>query len=85
MVKTSAVAIVLCLNFGVDPPDIIKPIPCARKEAWVDPSLMNMKRVSQRVAFNLQKSFELVDPEARFKFLVFEKFILFPNIIDIRQ
>ena len=35
--KTVSVALVLCLNLGVDPPDIIKPEPCARLEAWFDP------------------------------------------------
>ena len=35
--KTTAVALVLCLNIGVDPPDVIKISPCARLECWVDP------------------------------------------------
>ena len=38
--KTTAVALVLCLNIGVDPPDIIKISPCARLECWVDPLSM---------------------------------------------
>ena len=33
--KTVSVALVLCLNVGVDPPDIIKTSPCARKECWL--------------------------------------------------
>ena len=32
--KTSGVALVICLNNGVDPPDVQKPTPCARKECW---------------------------------------------------
>lgn len=28
--KTVSVALVYCLNIGVDPPDIVKPNPCAR-------------------------------------------------------
>lgn len=38
--KTTAVALVLCLNIGVDPPDVIKISPCARQECWVDPLSM---------------------------------------------
>lgn len=38
--KTTAVALVLCLNIGVDPPDVIKISPCARLECWVDPLSM---------------------------------------------
>jgi hypothetical protein len=33
--KTVSVALVLCLNVGVDPPDIIKTQPCARLECWI--------------------------------------------------
>lgn len=33
--KTGCVALVLCLNIGVDPPDIIKISPCARMECWI--------------------------------------------------
>ena len=25
----------LCLNIGVDPPDVVKTNPCARKECWI--------------------------------------------------
>lgn len=33
--KTVSVALVLSLNVGVDPPDVIKTNPCARMECWV--------------------------------------------------
>ena len=32
--KTVSVALVLCLNVGVDPPDVIKTRPCSRLECW---------------------------------------------------
>lgn len=38
--KTTAVALVMCLNISVDPPDIIKVSPCARTECWIDPLSM---------------------------------------------
>jgi len=38
--KTTAVSLVLCLNIGVDPPDVMKISPCARLECWVDPLSM---------------------------------------------
>ncbi|XP_068738194.1 regulatory-associated protein of mTOR-like [Montipora capricornis] len=34
--KTVSVALVLCLNIGVDPPDVVKTSPCARMECWID-------------------------------------------------
>jgi hypothetical protein len=33
--KTGCVALVLCLNIGVDPPDVIKISPCAIMECWI--------------------------------------------------
>lgn len=36
--KTVSVALVLCLNVGVDPPDVVKTSPCARLECWIGES-----------------------------------------------
>jgi len=33
--KTVSVALVLCLNVGVDPPDVVKPNPCARSPSSI--------------------------------------------------
>ncbi|KAI8435475.1 LOW QUALITY PROTEIN: hypothetical protein MSG28_003776, partial [Choristoneura fumiferana] len=35
--KTHCVALVLCLNVGVDAPDVVKTQPCARLECWIEP------------------------------------------------
>jgi len=35
--KTFSAALVLCLNLGIDPPDVVKTTPCAKLECWVDP------------------------------------------------
>ena len=35
--KVPGVVLVLCLNIGINPPDVVKPSPCARKECWLDP------------------------------------------------
>jgi hypothetical protein len=32
--KTMSVALILCLNIGVDPPDVLKISPCARMQCW---------------------------------------------------
>jgi regulator-associated protein of mTOR len=36
--KTVAAVLALCLNLGVDPPDVIKTSPCAKEECWIDPT-----------------------------------------------
>ena len=38
--KTVSVALVLCLNVGVDPPDVVKISPCARLECWIGKTWM---------------------------------------------
>uniref|UniRef100_A0ABI7ZNS2 Raptor N-terminal CASPase-like domain-containing protein n=1 Tax=Felis catus TaxID=9685 RepID=A0ABI7ZNS2_FELCA len=38
--KTVSVALVLCLNVGVDPPDVVKTTPCARLECWIGLGLL---------------------------------------------
>jgi hypothetical protein len=30
----------ICLNIGVDPPDIVKTNPCAKLECWLDPTAL---------------------------------------------
>ena len=47
--KTSAVALVLCLNIGVDPPDVIKISPCARQECWTDPLSMQPPKALEQI------------------------------------
>lgn len=47
--KTTAVALVLCLNIGVDPPDVIKISPCARLECWVDPNSMQPAKALEAI------------------------------------
>ena len=51
--KTVSVALVLCLNIGVDPPDVVKTDPCARLECWIG-------EFSSLIRFNSQFHFLLV-------------------------
>jgi hypothetical protein len=46
---SAAVALVLCLNIGVDPPDVIKISPCARLECWVDPLSMQPAKALETI------------------------------------
>jgi hypothetical protein len=56
--KTVTVAIVYCLNIGVDPPDIIKPVPCARLECWIDPLSLPPQQALEKIAKSLQSQYE---------------------------
>ena len=44
--KTTSVALVMCLNIGVDPPDVLKISPCARAECWINPLAMQPREGS---------------------------------------
>lgn len=68
--KTWSVALVLCLNIGVDPPDIVKTSPCARKECWIDPLSMSPQKGLELIGSNLQKQYERWQPRARYKQLL---------------
>eukprot|EP00798_Chlamydomonas_sp_ICE-L_P024028 gene24028-9605_t len=65
--KTTAVALVLCLNIGVDPPDVIKISPCARLECWVDPMSMQPAKALETIGKNLQAQYERWQPRAKYK------------------
>ena len=56
--KTVAAALVLCLNVGVDPPDIIKPDPCAHLECWLDPASMPAQKALDAIGKALQAQYE---------------------------
>ncbi|CAH1390367.1 unnamed protein product [Nezara viridula] len=65
--KTVSVALVICLNVGVDPPDIVKTQPCARLECWIDPFSMSPQKALEAIGNNLQKQYERWQPRARYK------------------
>lgn len=58
----------LCLNIGVDPPDVVKTQPCARLEAWVDPvNVMDQKKAIEQIGRNLQQQYETLSTRTRYK------------------
>ncbi|XP_020242344.1 regulatory-associated protein of TOR 2 isoform X2 [Asparagus officinalis] len=65
--KTGCVALVLCLNIGVDPPDVIKISPCARMECWIDPYSMAAPKALETIGKTLHAQYERWQPRARYK------------------
>lgn len=65
--KTGCVALVLCLNISVDPPDVIKISPCARMECWIDPFSMAPQKALETIGKNLSQQYERWQPRARYK------------------
>ncbi|XP_065898474.1 regulatory-associated protein of mTOR-like [Dysidea avara] len=77
--KTVSVALVLCLNIGVDPPDVMKTSPCARMECWFDPMSTSPRKALEQIGANLQKQYERWQPRARYKPL------LDPTVDDVKK
>ena len=65
--KTVSVALVLCLNVGVDPPDIVKPNPCSVLQCWIDPFSLAPQKALEAIGANLLKQYERWQPRARYK------------------
>uniref|UniRef100_A0A0E0PKG6 DRBM domain-containing protein n=1 Tax=Oryza rufipogon TaxID=4529 RepID=A0A0E0PKG6_ORYRU len=65
--KTGCVALVLCLNISVDPPDVIKISPCVRKECWIDPFSMAPPKALETIGKTLHSQYERWQPKARYK------------------
>jgi regulator-associated protein of mTOR len=65
--KTVNAGLFLCLNIGVDPPDIVKTNPCAKTECWVDPSTLPSTKAIEAIGRNLQQQFETLNPKVRYK------------------
>lgn len=66
--KTILAVLVLCLNLGVDPPDIMKTFPCAKYEAWCDPAAFpDTKKAIDAIGKNLQSQYETLLLRTRYK------------------
>ena len=77
--RTVSVALVACLNIGVDPPDVVKPQPCAKLECWEDPLGMPPQKALDTIGNTLQSQYERWQPRARYKVS------LDPTLEDVRK
>ncbi|CAI5757890.1 unnamed protein product [Candida verbasci] len=66
--KTISAVLVLCLNLGIPPPDVIKTSPCAKYEACIDPTTYNdTKKALENIGKNLQAQYETLSIRTRYK------------------
>eukprot|EP00727_Mastigamoeba_balamuthi_P000525 m51a1_g1047 putative regulatory-associated protein of mtor (1359) ;mRNA; r:748343-753586 len=77
--RTVSASLVLCLNIGVDPPDIIKPRPCAKLECWIDPTKQPAQKALEQIGKALQAQYERWQSKARYKQC------LDPTVDDVRR
>lgn len=60
-------ALVMCLNIGVDPPDVSKTNPCSKLICWMDPSSIEVSKALPAIGKNLQAQFETLSMKTRYK------------------
>lgn len=78
--RTSYAAVVLCLNIGVDPPDVMKTQPCSKLEAWVDPtSYPDPKKAIEQIGTQLKVQYEQLSGRTKYKVS------LDPNVEDAKR
>ena len=67
--KTVSAALAICLNIGVDPPDSIKTNPCAKLEAWIDPTgtSTGSTKTMEQIGKRLQEQYETLSLRTRYK------------------
>ncbi|KAL8902868.1 MAG: hypothetical protein Q9207_004317 [Kuettlingeria erythrocarpa] len=67
--KTVSAALTLCLNIGVDPPDVIKTNPAAKLECWLDPTagIATNNKMMEQIGKKLQEQYEGLSIRVRYK------------------
>ncbi|PSK34930.1 WD repeat-containing protein mip1 [Elsinoe australis] len=82
--KTVGALLAVCLNIGVDPPDVIKTDPCARMECWIDP-IVDVPQghgtggVTNAIGKALQSQFENMSMRTRYKL------VMDPSVDDMKK
>ena len=77
--KTTSVALVLCLNIGVDPPDCLKVSPCARAQCWINPLATPPQKALDAIGKALQAQYERWQPRAKYRLQ------LDPTVEDVKK
>eukprot|EP00051_Salpingoeca_urceolata_P019295 m.280281 g.280281 ORF g.280281 m.280281 type:complete len:1393 (+) comp19398_c0_seq3:236-4414(+) len=65
--KTLSVGVVLCLNIGVPPPDVVRPNPCAKLQCWIDPTGMPPLKAIEAIGNKLVEQILKWQPKAKCK------------------
>ncbi|CAD6574714.1 MAG: hypothetical protein TREMPRED_001211 [Tremellales sp. Tagirdzhanova-0007] len=65
--KTFNAGLFICLNIGVDPPDVVKTNPCAKLECWLDPAALPAVKAIEAIGRNLQQQFETLNPKVKYQ------------------
>lgn len=67
--KTVSAALAICLNIGVDPPDVVRTNPSAKLECWLDPtsSTAASSKIMEQIGKKLNEQYETLSIRVRYK------------------
>lgn len=83
--RTVGVGLVLALNIGTDPPDTVKPHPCAVQQCWMDPLAVSRYKAKEWIGERLEAQYAVwqlaraVRPPLRYRRA------LDPTVEDVRN
>jgi hypothetical protein len=81
--KTVGVGLVTALNVGTDPPDIIKPHPCANLQCWMDPSSLTRAKAKEKIGERLEAQYVRWQQQRAARPLKYRR-ALDPTVEDLR-
>jgi hypothetical protein len=81
--KTVGVGLVMALNVGTDPPDIIKPHPCAKMQCWMDPSSATRAKAKEKIGERLEAQYVRWQQQRAARPLKYRR-ALDPTVEDVR-
>jgi Raptor N-terminal CASPase like domain len=82
--KTVGVGLVVALNVGTDPPDVVKPHPCAVLQCWMDPSKFSRAKAKEMIGERLEQQYAKWQLTARKNTLKYRR-ALDPSVEDVRN
>ncbi|KAG7373952.1 Raptor N-terminal caspase like domain containing protein [Nitzschia inconspicua] len=81
--KTAGVGLIMALNVGTDPPDLIKPHPCAKLQCWMDPSSVTRVKAKEKIGELLEAQYAKWQQQRSARPLKYRR-ALDPTIEDVR-
>lgn len=82
--RTVGVGLVLALNIGTDPPDTVKPHPCAVLQCWMDPRTVSRSKAKEWIGERLEQQYAVWQLARTARPLRYRR-ALDPTVEDVRN
>ena len=82
--KTVSVGLVLALNVGTDPPDVVKPHPCAVLQCWMNPLKFSRAKAKEMIGERLEQQYANARSTSAARPLRYRR-TLDPTVEDVRN